>query len=204
MSWIKNTLNNRRELAAGLVFEVAESSMQTKLLTAARFGKLAHALGSKVSIAQFGHGFTSFKFFREVLPDYIKLDCSYSQRIDENGNNRFHIRALVDISRGADIQIVTTVVERQEEKIELEKLLVDGLQEIRPVPKRCRVAVWQCNKPHRDRQRHSRPSALCPLPVRNNGGLRKQICSKVQKPCIYRVVYTPQKTDNTAKPRLNI
>ncbi|MGI2258351.1 EAL domain-containing protein [Shewanella sp. GXUN23E] len=128
LSWMKNALINRRALAARLVFEVAESSMQTNLLAAARFVKLAHALGAKVSVEQFGHGFTSFKFFREVLPDYIKLDGSYSQRIDEDGNNRFYVRTLVDISRRAGIQVVATAVERQEEKIELEKLLVDGLQ----------------------------------------------------------------------------
>ncbi|MCL1039988.1 EAL domain-containing protein [Shewanella submarina] len=126
--WMKNVLLNQRALASRLVFEVSENSMQSNLLAASRFVKLCHALGAKVSVEQFGHGFTSFKFFREVLPDYIKLDGSYSHRIDQDGNNRFYVRTLVDISRRAGIQVVATAIERQEEKIELEKLLVDGMQ----------------------------------------------------------------------------
>ena len=128
LSWLKNIMLKHSQLAARLVFEVSESSLQANLIASARFVKLLHGLGAKISVEQFGHGFTSFRFFREVRPDYIKLDGSYSTRIDEDGNNRFYVRTLVDIARRAGILVVATTVERQEEKIVLEKLLIDGLQ----------------------------------------------------------------------------
>lgn len=128
LAWLKSILLQRKEIAARLVFEVSEVDMQSNLLAASRFVRLMHSLGAKVSVEQFGHGFTSFKFFREVSPDYIKLDASFTHHIDENANNRFYIKSLVDISRRVGVLVLVSAVERKEEKMELEKLLVDGLQ----------------------------------------------------------------------------
>lgn len=128
LSWLKTTLMKHSNLAARLVFELPENNMQSNLLASTKFVKLAHSLGVRVAVDHFGQGFTSFKFFREVRPDYIKLDGSYSHRIDEDGNNRFYVRTLVDIARRGGIQVIASTVERQEEKVVLEKLLVDGLQ----------------------------------------------------------------------------
>ena len=72
--------------------------------------------------------FTSFKFFSEVRPDFIKLDGSYTSNIDEDSNNKFFVRMMVDVARRIGIRVIATSVERQEEKLTLEKLLVDGLQ----------------------------------------------------------------------------
>ncbi len=87
-----------------------------------------HKVGAKVAIERFGLGFTSFKFFREVRPDFIKLDSSYSDNIEQDNNNKFFVRMLVDIAKRISIRVIATGVEKQDEKLTLEKLLVDGLQ----------------------------------------------------------------------------
>ena len=63
-----------------------------------------------------------------MRPDFIKLDGSYSNNIDEDTNNQFFIKMIINIARRLDIYVISTSVERQEEKLVLEKLLVDGLQ----------------------------------------------------------------------------
>ncbi|MGX9460298.1 EAL domain-containing protein [Shewanella sp. A14] len=126
--WLKDILSKHRGIAARLVFEIHESGMQTNLESSHQFVTEIHKVGSKIAIERFGLGFTSFKFFREVQPDFIKLDSSYSQNIEQDNNNKFFVRMIVDIAKRISIRVIATGVEKQEEKFILEKLLVDGLQ----------------------------------------------------------------------------
>lgn len=128
LAWLQDLLIKQRHIAARLVFEVNESGMQTNLVASYKFVQKIHSVGARVSVEHFGMGFTSFKFFRQVRPDFIKLDGSYSNNIDEDTNNQFFIKMIINIARRLNISVISTSVERQEEKLELEKLLVDGLQ----------------------------------------------------------------------------
>ena len=128
IAWLKDLLIKQRHIAARLVFEVNESGMQTNLVASYKFVQTIHSVGARVSVEHFGMGFTSFKFFKQVRPDFIKLDGSYSNNIDEDTNNQFFIKMIINIARRLDIYVISTSVERQEEKLVLEKLLVDGLQ----------------------------------------------------------------------------
>lgn len=128
IGWLKDILGKHRYIASRLVFELNESGMQANLGASYKFVREVHSVGSRVSIERFGMSFTSFKFFSEVRPDYIKLDGSYTSSIDEDSNNKFFVRMMVDVARRIGIRVIATSVERQEEKLTLEKLLVDGLQ----------------------------------------------------------------------------
>ncbi|MCU8018546.1 GGDEF domain-containing protein [Shewanella sp. SM72] len=128
LAWLKDILGKQKYIASRLVFEINESGMQSNLGASYKFVREIHSVGSRVSIERFGMSFTSFKFFSEVRPDYIKLDGSYTSNIDEDSNNKFFVRMMVDVARRIGIRVIATSVERQEEKLTLEKLLVDGLQ----------------------------------------------------------------------------
>lgn len=128
VGWLKDILGKQKYIASRLVFEINESGMQSNLGASHKFVRDVHSVGSRVSIERFGMSFTSFKFFSEVRPDYIKLDGSYTSNIDEDSNNKFFVRMMVDVARRIGIRVIATSVERQEEKLTLEKLLVDGLQ----------------------------------------------------------------------------
>ena len=69
--WLKDILSKHRNIAARLVFELNESGMQTNLGASYQFVTSMHKVGAKIAIERFGLGFTSFKFFREVRPDFI-------------------------------------------------------------------------------------------------------------------------------------
>ncbi|WP_394131106.1 EAL domain-containing protein [Shewanella maritima] len=126
--WLKDSLSRQKDVASRLIFEINESGMQSNLTASHKFVNEVHKVGAKVAIERFGLGFTSFKFFREVRPDFIKLDSSYSNDIEQDNNNKFFVRMIVDIAKRLDIRVIATGVERQDEKLMLEKLLVDGLQ----------------------------------------------------------------------------
>ena len=126
--WLRDVLAKHQNIASRLIFEVNESGMQTNLTASQNFVTEVHSVGAKVAIERFGLGFTSFKFFREVRPDFIKLDSSYSDQIELDNNNKFFVRMIIDISKRIGIRVIATGVERQDEKLTLEKILVDGLQ----------------------------------------------------------------------------
>jgi len=126
--WLKGMLSKHRGIASRVVFELNESGMQVNLESCHHFVTEMHKVGAKIAIERFGLGFTSFKFFREVRPDYIKLDSSYSGNIEQDNNNKFFVRMIVDIAKRISIRVIATGVEKQDEKLTLEKLLVDGLQ----------------------------------------------------------------------------
>lgn len=126
--WLKDILTHHKHVASRLIFEINEAGMQTNLAASYQFVSEVHKVGSKVAVERFGLGFTSFKFFREVRPDFIKLDSSYSDAIEQDNNNKFFVRMIVDIAKRIGIRVIATGVERQDEKLTLEKLLVDGLQ----------------------------------------------------------------------------
>jgi RNase E specificity factor CsrD len=126
--WLKDLLSKHRGIASRLVFELNESGMQANLESSHQFVTQMHKVGAKIAIERFGLGFTSFKFFREVRPDFIKLDSSYSDSIELDNNNKFFVRMIVDIAKRISIRVIATGVEKQDDKLTLEKLLVDGLQ----------------------------------------------------------------------------
>ncbi|MGL4473314.1 MAG: EAL domain-containing protein, partial [Shewanella sp.] len=128
VAWLKDTLNRYPEIAARLVIEVNEVGIQKNLVSSAHFVKAVHSAGARVSIERFGMGFTSFKFFQELRPDFVKLDGSFSNQVHLDSSNRFFIKMIVDIAKRLNVKIIATGVEVQEEKLALEQLLVDGLQ----------------------------------------------------------------------------
>ncbi|ABV87672.1 EAL domain-containing protein [Shewanella pealeana] len=128
VSWLKNILSRQRQIAARLVFEVSESGMQANLSATYHFINELHSVGSRISIERFGLGFTSFKLFKEVRPDYIKLDPSYTQEITQDPHNKFFVKMIIDIARKLGIKVIATGVEKQQDKLAMEQLLIDGLQ----------------------------------------------------------------------------
>ncbi|RYV04030.1 GGDEF domain-containing protein [Shewanella sp. OPT22] len=127
-AWMKDFFKQYQKLATKLVLEVNETGIQANTTASANFVRLAHSLGLKVSIEHFGMGLSAFRFFKEVRPDFIKLDGSFTKQIETNDDNKFFVKMMVDLAKRIGVTIIATNIESQSEKIELEQLLVDGLQ----------------------------------------------------------------------------
>lgn len=128
MIWLERKLLKEASLATKLVFEVSEFGLQQNINSSRRFINMIHRAGARVTVEKFGVGITSFKFFQELKPDFIKLDGSYTRNIEEEKNNQYFIRMIVDLSHRIGVNVLAECVETQEEKHVLEKLFVDGCQ----------------------------------------------------------------------------
>ena len=126
--WLERRLLKDATLASKLVFEVSEFGMQQNLKTSKRFIDMLHRCGSRLTVEKFGTGITSFKFFRDLKPDFIKMDGSYTRMIDEDKNNQYFMRLMIDLAHRIGVAVLAESVETQEEKHTLESLFIDGTQ----------------------------------------------------------------------------
>jgi len=128
MIWLERKLLREPKVAPRLIFEITEYGLQQNIKTSKRLIDMLHRVGSRVTVERFGVGLTSFKFFRDLTPDYIKMDSSYTRDIDDDKNNQYFLRLMVDLAHRLSINVLAESVESQEEKHTLEKLFIDGCQ----------------------------------------------------------------------------
>ena len=126
--WLERRLLRDTAVASKLVFEITEYGLQQNIKTSKRFIDMIHRVGSKVTVERFGVGLTSFKFFKELKPDFIKMDSTYTRDIDEDKNNQYFLKLMVDLAHRLSICVLAESVESQEEKFALEKIFIDGCQ----------------------------------------------------------------------------
>ncbi|MEW6991436.1 EAL domain-containing protein [Colwelliaceae bacterium 6441] len=126
--WLERRLLREPNIASSLIFEITEFGLQQNIKTSKRFIDMIHRAGARVTVERFGVGLTSFKFFRDLKPDYIKMDSTYTRDIDEDKNNQYFLRLMVDLAHRLSITVLAESVESQEEIFTLEKLFIDGCQ----------------------------------------------------------------------------
>ncbi|MAG77660.1 MAG: GGDEF domain-containing protein [Colwelliaceae bacterium] len=126
--WLERRLLREPNVAPRIVFEISEYGLQQNIKTSKRFIDLVHRSGARITVERFGVGLTSFKFFRDLKPDFIKMDSTYTRDIDDDKNNQYFLRLMVDLAHRLSISVLAESVESQEEKHTLEKLFIDGCQ----------------------------------------------------------------------------
>lgn len=128
MIWLERKLLREPHVATRLIFEITEHGLQKNIKVSKRLIEMLHSAGSRVTVERFGIGLTSFKFFRDLKPDFIKMDSMYTRDIDDDKNNQYFLRLMVDLAHRLSISVLAEGVETQEEKHTLEKLFIDGCQ----------------------------------------------------------------------------
>ena len=126
--WLERRLLKDTNIASKLVFEVSEFGLQQNIKASKRFIDMIHRVGARITVERFGVGLTSFKFFRDLKPDFIKMDASYTRGLEEDKNNQYFMRLMVDLAHRIGVSVFAEGVESQEEKHIIETLCLDGVQ----------------------------------------------------------------------------
>ncbi|MDD5773917.1 MAG: EAL domain-containing protein [bacterium] len=96
-----------------LVFEITETAAIKNMDTAVKFINLIKAIGCGISLDDFGAGFTSFVFLKEMNVDYIKIDGSFVKRLEQSLKDQLIVKAIADMAKGMGIMIIAEFVERK-------------------------------------------------------------------------------------------
>lgn len=126
--WLERLLLREPNIAANLVFEIDELILERNIVSSKRIIDMLRRVGSRTAISKFGHGIRSFKLFKELKPNYIKIDSGLIQSItDDNASQQF-LRMIVDIAHRMSCQVIAEGVEELAQKQLLESMYVDGIQ----------------------------------------------------------------------------
>jgi len=77
------------------------------------------AMGVKVYIDDFGTGYSSLGYLQQYPIDTIKIDRSFIQRIDQNGENTELVRAILNLARDLKLSVIAEGIETESQLVQL-------------------------------------------------------------------------------------
>ena len=94
-----------------LMFEVTETEAVENLSKARNFIDALREIGCKFALDDFGIGFSSFHYLRNLPVDYIKIDGSFVRSLHVDEDDRLFVKAIVDLAKGLKISCIAEFVE---------------------------------------------------------------------------------------------
>ncbi len=127
-SLLDNLLERCDADPSGLVFEITETAAVTNLKDARALMEAVRAKHCQFALDDFGVGFSSFNYVKELPVDLVKIDGAFITRLGERRDSQVVVKALVDVARGFGKRTVAEFVDSAETVDMLKLLGVDFAQ----------------------------------------------------------------------------
>jgi len=98
-----------------LTLELTETALFSAPALARTTLRAMTAAALRLSIDDFGSGYTSFRQLRDLDIDEIKIDGLYIKDIALAGRDASIVRSIVELGRGFNIRVIAECIERQED-----------------------------------------------------------------------------------------
>lgn len=135
--WLERLLLREPNIAASLIFEMQENVLDSNLVASKRIFDMLKRVGSRSAICNFGKGIGSFRLFKELKPDFVKIDATLITNIQHDSANQQFVRMIIDVAHRMDCRVIAEGIEHLEQKQILENMYIDGIQGFliaRPTP----------------------------------------------------------------------
>jgi EAL domain-containing protein (putative c-di-GMP-specific phosphodiesterase class I) len=110
LAHIEQELNRHRVDPARLVIEVTETAAIGDMRRAQSFCEGVHTLGSSVALDDFGAGFGSFQYLKQLPFRYLKIDGDFIRTLPSSHKDQLVVQALVGVARGMGKQTIAEYV----------------------------------------------------------------------------------------------
>lgn len=114
--------------ARRLIIEITESYAIHDTGRALERLKELTARGCAIALDDFGAGYTSFKYFKTLNLNMVKIDGSYVRGVVDSPDNQLFVRSLTQLARHYGMSVVAEMVENHEAAALLRDMGVDSLQ----------------------------------------------------------------------------
>jgi len=111
-----------------ITFEITETAACEQLNSAMEFIQKIRRLGCRISLDDFGVGFSSFSYLKHLRADILKIDGSFIRDIHNNNADQLFVKALVDVARGMGMRTIAEFVENEQVFERVRSLGVDYVQ----------------------------------------------------------------------------
>ena len=132
-----NTLLKNAGISPGSVkLEITESALMHNLNNARKILDELHCAGFIISIDNFGAGFSSLSYLKELPVDILKIDKSFIFDID-NGKSKAVVRSIIELAHNLDCKVIAEGVETEKSLGHLRELnndIAQGYFFSRPLP----------------------------------------------------------------------
>jgi diguanylate cyclase (GGDEF)-like protein len=135
---IRGELAGSKVDPARVIFEITETAAFYNLPKVQEFVRQVKALGCRFALDDFGVGFSSFYYIKQLDIDYLKIDGSFIRNLCTSPNDQVFVRAMVEISRVFGMQVIAEWVESEAVGAVLKDMGVDygqGYHFGKPLPK---------------------------------------------------------------------
>lgn len=124
LEYIQNQLQSTGVAPENFCFEITETVTISNMTTASHFIHELKKIGCTFALDDFGSGFSSFNYLKNMPVDYLKIDGSFVKDMDENTVNSAMVEAINNLGHVMGIE---TVAEFVRNSTILEKLIALGI-----------------------------------------------------------------------------
>ncbi len=96
-----------------ITFELTESASLFNLQITKDVIRQLHHLGCNFSVDDFGSGFSSFTYLKELQADYIKLDGSFIRNLEHDAMDQALVKSMVQVIQAIGKKAVAEYVENE-------------------------------------------------------------------------------------------
>jgi PAS domain S-box-containing protein len=127
-SFIYELLEQNRDLASRITFELLEDEDIEKYEKLDEFIEKIKNFGVKIAIDDFGSGYSNFYRLKQYRPDYLKIDGSLIKDIHKDNFSYTIVKSIVEFAKANDIKTIAEYVENEEIFKKLKEIGVDYSQ----------------------------------------------------------------------------
>lgn len=125
---VTETLEATATPASRICFEITETVAIADLAAAARFLERLRALGCKTALDDFGVGYCSFAYLKDLPVDYVKIDGSFVRDIGKDALQLAMVKSMNEIAHAMGKRTVAEFVESERVLDMLRAIGVDYVQ----------------------------------------------------------------------------
>jgi len=113
---------------SNFMFEITETAALEDLPAARELMEMIKKLGCSFTLDDFGVGFSSFYYIRQLPIDVVKIDGSFIRNLADSPDDQILVQALCDVARGFGKKTTAEFVENAATFSILEKMQIDYAQ----------------------------------------------------------------------------
>lgn len=121
-------LDANRDIARKLCLEITESVALHDMGNTRRFIDRIRSFGAKVALDDFGAGYTSFSYLKDLPADLLKIDGSFIVNMNRHPANVAIVEAIVSLAQNLGMKTVAEWAEDFETVVTLAEIGVDYVQ----------------------------------------------------------------------------